>query len=281
MTEGELYGQVPAEKIAHLAIKIENRNAFYYHLTKLKEALKKENIDESLQESLFGKLEKELEKIDREIILAGAPIKLAAEGENVILFGSENKGTLSESKILVEDFIYLQDRMDELGKVAERNENNLRLFSGETEMLLKFLSEKSLDKEFNALQSKSQLQGKDDLANLLRETKTAYDKLASFKGDNLVQTNGVERENNPYQGIKNRRVLQDKLEEAEGELQKVVVERRNKETAENFSQILKQNGKNIGILQFGAGHEEGLVQELKNQGLLVFVISPLEVSSRN
>lgn len=281
MVEGELYGRLPAEKIGQIATKIENRNIFASYHSKLKEALKKESVDEPLENSLLEKLEEELAAQDREIILAGAPQKLSAEGENLVLLGSENKETLAQSRILVADFIYLQDRMNELNNLSARNENNLRLFGGESEMILGFLSEKSLERELGQLEKKSQLQGKEGLSDLIKKTKEAYDKTNNYQEDTLAQTNGSLRQNNPYQGIKNRKALEGKLEEAEKNLESVVVERRNQETAKNFSQALKENGKNTGILQFGAGHEEGLIQELQKNGLSVIVIVPNEVSRRN
>ncbi len=63
------------------------------------------------------------------------------------------------------------------------------------------------------------------------------------------------------------------------QIQAVVVDQRNKETAENFAKGLTAEKTEVGILQFGAGHKKGLVAELQSQGLSVIVITPNEVSA--
>ena len=65
------------------------------------------------------------------------------------------------------------------------------------------------------------------------------------------------------------------------EIEKVVIIKRNKEAAENFARALKQEGEIVGVLQFGAGHKDGLIKELNSQGLSVVVITPEEILNRS
>lgn len=74
---------------------------------------------------------------------------------------------------------------------------------------------------------------------------------------------------NPYQYL---------LKEKEQEIEKVVVEKRNLETSQNFTRILEQENKDAGILVFGAGHREGLIKELNRSDLSVIVITVDEVA---
>ena len=62
-------------------------------------------------------------------------------------------------------------------------------------------------------------------------------------------------------------------------LNEIVLNQRNKETAENFSKGLWETNNNVGVLQFGAAHTKGLIRELNKQGLTVIVITVDGVST--
>lgn len=62
-----------------------------------------------------------------------------------------------------------------------------------------------------------------------------------------------------------------------GQINKYVVEERNEKAADNFLKVLKESKEKVGIIQFGAGHKEGLTKELNERGISVTVITPTEV----
>jgi nucleoside-diphosphate-sugar epimerase len=47
---------------------------------------------------------------------------------------------------------------------------------------------------------------------------------------------------------------------------------------ENFADAMKEKGIKAGVLQFGAGHKDGLIKELNKRGISVIVITPLELA---
>jgi len=57
-------------------------------------------------------------------------------------------------------------------------------------------------------------------------------------------------------------------------MEDVVVDQRNADTARNFVLMLEKTNSNVGMIQFGAQHRDGLIQELQNQGVSVIAITP-------
>lgn len=86
------------------------------------------------------------------------------------------------------------------------------------------------------------------------------------------------RTNNPYAKIFDKTQLLELRKQSENKINSIIIEQRNREAAENFAKALKTNKEKTGILQFGAGHEAGLVKELQKQGLDVIVVTPNEVA---
>lgn len=92
-----------------------------------------------------------------------------------------------------------------------------------------------------------------------------------------VKTPLPSREDNPFSHIQDRQQLQLLMNQNEAKMKEIVVERRNHETAENVSRQMKELNENISLLQYGAGHTEGLVEELRKQNLSVITIVPKTV----
>ncbi|MEK7097573.1 MAG: hypothetical protein AAB906_01880, partial [Patescibacteria group bacterium] len=63
-----------------------------------------------------------------EIILQGAPYKLKAEGADLTFYGAEVESTREEGKVIVRDYIYLNDRINNL-------ENTQAMRTGRTQSL--------------------------------------------------------------------------------------------------------------------------------------------------
>ncbi len=118
------------------------------------------------------------------------------------------------------------------------------------------------------------------------ENKETYEKSAALVRDRIylkdrINTLGSranivppQRQNNPYKKETNMLLLQSKLKQSDIQISSIIIDQRNKETADNFARALKQEDVNIGVLQFGAGHKEGLIKELQKQNLSVIVIDP-------
>lgn len=283
MVEGSAFREVPAEKIALLADKIERRNELVSLSQSLKNAFQQEDIDPASEKKFIQSLDQEIIKIDREINLEGAAERLTAEGENFKLYGAENEATQQESKLVLRDYIYLTDRLKQLDQ-SPAKKSSATIFQDSSQIsYLKNIFKKNFQPDFNSLESMAHLQGREDLATLLHKTEEVFYALTKDAPEKIiVQTSSdtPSRKDNPYQNITDKKELQEKLSVSKDKVEQIIVERRNKETAENFTKALKDTQVTLGILQFGAGHEEGLVKELNKQGLSVIVLTPNEVLSR-
>jgi len=199
MAEGDLYGPVPEDKIDQLSQKIALRDrlapslgkGFLYGLTQL---------------------------LEREIALAGAPYQLKARDKDLILYGAENEATYNYSADIVRNYVYLNDRRNQLENGTPQ-----------------------------------------------------YNSIASRMA-NPSQTSIPSRTNNPYLDINSLDQINSLIKQNEGKMNDVVLNQRNRETAQNFAKALSEENKNAGIIEFGAEHEKGLVQELNKAGISVIVI---------
>lgn len=289
VTEGELYGEVPTEKIAFLTQKVEQRNTLSRTYLKLKEAFAKEGLSKEETQRFIEALDKELARIDREIILEGAPFKLKAEGVNLVLFGAENKETREKSKILVRDYLYLQDRLSQVQTSANLDRSyaagsldptNPISFGGDKyKELLELLSYKPTGPDFSSVEKLARSQGKQNLAEIIQETKAAFTSLHDNRPQKAL-VSAPSRQDNPYKNITDKESVQHLINQQESAIEKIVVDQRNKETAQNFLKALADNHQASGILQFGAGHAKGLIEELNKVGLSVIMIAPEEILKR-
>lgn len=292
MVEGELYGQVSSEKLKTVNEKVTERNVLSGQLQRLTPLLKKDGLD-SQEEKFIKDCKDAVAEMDRDIILTGAPFKLNAEGKDIVLFGSENQFTREESKKLVKNYIYLQDREKQLHgqskRLSSRNNQSNKLFSNDLQSLLsKLLKSKSpqdsLAVDLKKFKNIAKSNGNDELLEIIKNIeatlRASKDTIfAKNKGLSIQSTQN--RKENPYAYINNPKKIENMLQETEQKINEVVIDKRNQETAENFTQMLREKKHQNGIIQFGAGHEQGLIQELNKQGISVVVITPSEVLKRN
>jgi pheromone shutdown protein TraB len=71
------------------------------------------------------------------------------------------------------------------------------------------------------------------------------------------------------------------LSKIEERIKEVVIDKRNREAAENARYALEETGKTSAMVQFGAGHTDGLVKEMNAQGLSVVVITSTLVAEKS
>lgn len=284
MVEGEMYGSVSGEKIGRVTEKLVYRNAFSDSTQKLNQALSVSNVDPALKGRITTETSRTIETADREIILAGAPYKLKAEGKPLTLYGSENPATYEESANYVRSYIYLKDREAALSGSARGNGANTTVNNAAA--ILSSLGKTSeprasLGTDLDSLGSMARQTNQNELATAAENTRLALENLIQVDQKPAASGNTASRQNNPYAHITDLATLRGMIADVEKNIQSTVIERRNVETAENFARGLEASGQNVGILQFGAGHEEGLVKELLNQGLSVLVVTATEVAGRN
>ncbi|OGZ29214.1 MAG: hypothetical protein A2427_02960 [Candidatus Nealsonbacteria bacterium RIFOXYC1_FULL_40_7] len=205
-----------------------------------------------------------LSLLDREITLAGAASMLKAKNEHVCLYGSEVKKTQDESAEIVRNYIYLEDRKDQLSGNSSKNSalSALQIIGG-----FQDTPEKSLENDIHLMLSCPNF----TLRQEAGELEQMYGKIEGLRSNKTVSSN-PKRTDNPYKNIYSIDKIDLLLSETESDINNVVVVKRNKETAENFARALKENDLNEGIIQFGAGHEEGLVEELNKLGISVITV---------
>lgn len=286
MTEGQLYGEVPEDKLKTLAEKIQKRDIFISLSRKLEKTLEQDKLDLTSEKKFLTNLHSAIAEINREIILEGAVENLKAKGKNIKLYGTENPDTKEQSKLIVRDYVYLQDRIKELDQTASNNPKTVNLFtSNEEKSILKYLfSGKTAGLEFKPLEIEANKLGRIDLAQLIKKTDEAFYSLTKQTPNNIMISSSApipSRQDNPYSRISDKQVLKDKIENTKDQLKEVIIQKRNQETAQNFAKALKEQNKTTGILQFGAGHKEGLIKELNGQRINVIVVTPEEVFNRN
>lgn len=278
MIEGNLFGEVPTLQIAKLADKIEKRNQLLALYEKLKKALNKNSVNPSLEKELLETINATIARVDKDIILSGAPRKLKAEGNNIILYGAEDKQLHEKGLEIFQDYSYLSERVKQL---SSKNKPQKK----ETSKITKLVFNKSSEfTEFNTLELQAQSQGKYEIVALLKQAEQALNaitgndsKIQKISSSKKASSKEEDKEKNPYQNITNEKELRKKLADAQKGMQEVIINERNVQTAKNFADALRKENKSIGVLQFGAGHEKGLINELNRQGLSVITIKPQEV----
>lgn len=86
---------------------------------------------------------------------------------------------------------------------------------------------------------------------------------------------------NPYANEYSQAKLKLRVAWREKQINEVIIDRRNKETAVNFARGLEDTNQITGILQFGAGHKERLIKELNKNKISVIVVTPDRVDEVN
>lgn len=271
MVEGDLYGSSQSdEKTSEVVQKLSLRNSLVEQGEKIKE-----NITGSYQEKFSNDLSALIALLDREIILKGPAYLLKAQGDNLTIFGSENPATREKSTLVARDYIYLQDRKAQLENRGSRDQQlsmlkNLYLSQSQG----KNNPEKSVRNDIAILGGLVSGAGKDAISRF-RGTLNELQQL--HNSENVSDASVPNRSDNPYSNVTSLNEINSRMQEAEKKVEQQIIEVRNKETAENFAKALKDQNLNIGMLQFGAGHTEGLVAELNKLGISVIVVTPKEV----
>ncbi len=328
MIEGELYGAVPAQTIDKEKNLIAIRNDLVAGTDSLKSEMDGNPYLGLMGASVAMEAESVVDYVDRTIILKGSAYKLAAEGEDLALYGTEDPQTQAECAAIVRDYIYQQDQLAACstqptyaGVGSVDNANISDRLKAAYEVLKKSLTGGQvsaaapdpaasgitganlshlfsiadlggllgghgvqLDAFQNQLKTLLATVQPGDQGSLTQAVGSLIDtvgRLIDWQNETeAVASTAPSRSDNPYASITDPAELKQMISDTEDKIESEVVERRNRETAEFYDQASLEKGEDIGILQYGAGHEDGLVEELNAQGLNVVVVKPDEVKRR-
>lgn len=279
MMEGEASGDVSKQKVEAVSKKMAERRAFADDISKLTDRMGM--ADPSERDSVKSQADQALQTADRTVLLTGAILKLKAEQPKLNLLGVEKPSTQESSRTIVRDRLYLQDRLSQLdgtqsgSQTASTAAANTTFAGGSnTTQLLSLLSRPSLDSTLQNVATRSNDPAVDDgVQNARQALKELRAPIESPESGPMPS-----RSDNPYADVTDRTELQQKLDENNQKLQQVIIDQRNRETAEEVASGLRSHDRKVGVLQFGAGHGDALVQALRSQGLTVITVMPQGVA---
>lgn len=284
MIEGEMRGPVPSGKVDGWKRMVDSRNSLDGVTGKLRDVLAETTINESLESKVVQGLEGKNEKVNRRVMLSGATQVLVGEGGQVQVWGLENEGTIAASRPIIRDYVYLQDRIVQVsrggsGKTAKDVSQGEKLA-----LLAKLLGgsgSKNVPSSLDALKAQAQVQGNSEVSGLAAQAKEELGAWEAKTASGSKSYADLSRQtSNPYTGINSSRELKRRLAETEKQIKQIVIDQRNREAAENARYALAATGEEAGVVQFGSGHTEGLVQEMNRQGLSVVVVTPAAVAEK-
>lgn len=273
MAEGDLYGPVPEQKMSYLSNLLQIHDQLLNQLGKLTTSTAN-NRQETKQ--ISSDLQSYVHSIDRELTLSGAPYRLKAEGVPLTIYGIENQTTMNESADAVRDYVYLQDRLGQLA--INQNENHL--LSLEQAYLALFPTLSPAEKLANDLYALGHTSLTASSRNTIETVNQILKNTINLKQSYTVMnsSSAPSRSDNPYKNIYSQKKINDLLKKADEKIQKLIIDRRNEEIAQNVKETIMKNNLPTVILQLGAGHETGIVKDLNNKGLSVVVITPAAIA---
>jgi hypothetical protein len=265
---------VAASKVEGWRRMVDLKNKMNRLADDLTAALLAVTINEPLEERVLEGVERKEQDVERSLMLKGAPQVLAGEGAEITLWGLENEQTLEESRPIIRNYVYLGDRLSQLR--AGDSKSSMAQASQKLAPLLSMLQGKrrSMVKDVERLAAEASLKGQQPVLGILAQVKSAVQELEVKTASGSASLGGPQRINNPYKNETSRRKLESKKQQVEQQIQAIIIDKRNREAAVYARQALEQTGADEGVIQFGAGHTEGLVRELNEQGLSVIVVVP-------
>lgn len=138
----------------------------------------------------------------------------------------------------------------------------------------------SLDESLEEIKLIGENRRNQNIINITDNISSYNNELGQLRNEKSAETASASRSDNPYDGINDKEIIKKEIKSSEDQIQEMIIDKRNLETAENFKQALIETNNNIGMLQFGAGHEEGLINEMNAQNLTVVVVKSNEVFQR-
>lgn len=290
MTEGELFGPVDEAHTSDVLAYMAAGQSFRSVADRLSDTIaEKGSLAPTIEQAVLADLTTLSESAERASYLAGAAHRLKAENEAFMLYGAENQETLEKSANIVRKFVYINDRLGSTDYRGGRNFLSERL-TLPPQIIQALRARAAVGKSggdagvhIADLEDRARGAGRSDVVTITREAATALGELQALNAPKptKVTSAGPKRADNPYADISDATELRNIQAEIEKEMQATVVEQRNSETAENMLTALEAAGAEIGVIQFGGAHEEGLVDELVKRDMSVIVVVPRESLKRS
>lgn len=280
MAEGDLNGPVPIEKISYINQEIILKKQLADESSNLKKLLPASGANQAYLTNFYNQIDKITSYLERDITLAGAPYQFMAEGNNLVLYGAENASTREASANIVRDYVYLNDRLSQLGGGTQLTSAPTNSGTSVNASIMSLISSLGAQQKSQTLESYFPSLGtiagtNTTLINAINQIKDTYHKI---QGLNQTQNTAVSsatpsRSNNPYSSISDVKQIQTLLNKNNTKMTDVVLNQRSTDAADNFAQALKTQNLNTGIIVFGAEHTAGLIKDLNAKGISVISIS--------
>lgn len=279
--EGDASGAVSDTKLARLTQKIQWRNALTADRDNLRKILADRPLALGFEQRILNGLDDRLTNLNREITLEGAPLNYAAEHSGEIpIFGVENRVTQDRSAELVRSYVYLQDRVKTVQQARGPTSLLPQSFGGDQGMfsaLEAFPPRGTFEESLTSLEQAAHDGQREEVAALLRHMSESLGALEQVDAS-LPPSHAPTRAENPYASMYDPQALDALLQKTEHAIRTLVIETRTQEAAENVARQMHDQHVTMGLLQYGVGHQEGLVQALQRQGLTTIVVVPQEVA---
>ncbi|GEM_PF-3480250 len=273
MLEGEMEGPVEGQKLRAIQKKLSVHEQMIAASAQVTQALQQSPYSSTEVHTIQKELDKELRRSERELLLLGAPYLMNTNPNTPIVYtGAEQPTTMEKSRILVREHLYLQDRLAQVRQQTPHTSSLGQSFLSQNtqeQLLQQYL--KHISKPAPSLVIFTEKTK--DLK--LKKALDHFISLAKVQENTSVPTrqqSAPSRANNPYASLSSAKQLQELLTKNEQEIKALVLEQRNKETAENARKLLEQTSESVLVLQYGAKHEEGLRRELLKQGMSVVTV---------
>lgn len=247
-----------------------------------------ENAPASVVERVSEHGNEALTRTERKVQLMGAPLAIKARGSNLTVIGTENEALLEESRHLIQHRYFLRDRLARVTPANAVQTNASTTSDGadasSTRKLISLLEESEESSSFPHLLSRLEndpaVSGNDSRKRIIQQLRRQWTLLQMpqpaepASADSPDSAELPDRDNNPYSHITDPAKLRNLKEQNEQQLQNVVVDERDQHTAEVVTSSMEKRDLSVAMLQFGAGHTEGLTQQLRHHGFSVVVVTP-------
>lgn len=296
LVEGALVDEPLGDEVARLRTATEQTATLNGHIESL--AARLEEKDASSAAAVRAGMQAFARDIERVTLLKGAPYVAAAENDALQLAGAENPATKEASGEILRRYVYQEDRLAQLRSGIATADPAAVLKQQLLAELQRTLRAENLAAIPLAGSAGNRKAG--SLVTTLKEARQA----AAQSGDEALQTElaaaideaksiaallappaaltaaAPNRADNPYSGVTDPTELQRLMEETEEDIQAVIIDQRNRETADAFVAALAEQGETAGILQFGLGHTDELARELQARGITVIIVRSDTVAAR-
>jgi hypothetical protein len=286
MVEGIQLSGVPAEYVRALQEKQTAISALEQGMEMLagREAIDPEHAP--AYQKARKQLEQAKQNATRELLLEGAPFQLMAQGQRLTIVGPENPQTQAEAAGIVARYMALKKSRPRAKTAVSSAPVHVSSLQGRfhaserSRSLWRLLQQARAVRPLNTLEEMMEKNNKKDEGKIAEQIPLWQSAIAVLKkplpARMVLPASSSEQDQLPSDPAQVRR----ELAHLETEIQRVIIDQRNRETAGYFRQALEESGQSYGIIQYGAGHQEGLVKELQAKNLSVMVIVPQEVEER-